>query len=276
MNLTKIVALSSLMALMSGCIVIASPTSSSRADLHTQKELYLDADMLKMLTVETGSGSLTILGEDGLKEIRATADIYTDKKHPESYQLSLTKSGSTAKFFAENSRTSGFWVGNSPHIDVVLHVPASLIMDIDDGSGEIIIENIQNLLTIKDGSGDITVKNIGNDVSIDDNSGGIYISQVNGSLDITDGSGELLIKDIHGNLTLDDSSGAIEVINITGNAKITDGSGELTVNKVSGMVTIDDGSGGINISDAGGLKIIDSGSGALKVNNIKGDFSIDS
>ncbi len=274
MKYTKIIAALGLTTMMSGCIVIAS--SPSRADFHIQKELSLDASTLTAMDIEAGSGSLIVKGEAGLTEVKVTADIYTDKKHTDNYVLSLEQSGETGFLVAKNHSTSGFWTGSSPRIDIVIHIPESLSLDIDDGSGDMEVSNINGKLDIKDGSGNLIVSNIVGNTNIQDGSGSMDISKVNGSLDVIDGSGEININNVEGDLSLDDGSGTIHAKNINGNAKIDDGSGDLTVKHVTGIVTVDDGSGGITVDDAGGLKILDSGSGGLKVNNVKGDFQIDS
>lgn len=274
MKYTKIIAALGLATLMSGCVVIAS--SPSRADFHIQKELSLDARSLNALDIETGSGSLVVIGESGLTEIQVTADIYTSKEHTDNYDLTLNESGKSGVLVAKNHSTSGFWVGSSPRIDVVIRVPEGLSLDIDDGSGHMEISDINAHVDIKDGSGGMVLKNIKGDTNINDGSGEIEVSEVNGNLNIIDGSGEISINEVRGDVKLDDGSGTIYAKNIFGNADIEDGSGDLTVKKITGVVTVDDGSGSITIKDAGGLKILDSGSGGLNVSNVKGDYSIDS
>ncbi|MEW6989522.1 hypothetical protein AADZ91_02435 [Colwelliaceae bacterium 6441] len=274
MKYAKLITALGFTALMSGCVVIAAP--SSRADFHIQKELTLNADGLTAMDIEAGSGSLIIQGQAGLTEIKVTADIYTSKKHTNNYELSLEKSGSTGFLVAKTLSSSGFWTGSSPHVDIVIHVPESMSLAVDDGSGEIEIKDIVGKLDVKDGSGGILIKNIVGDTSIQDGSGGIEISQINGMLNIVDGSGGIEITDVEGDLTIDDGSGTIFAKNINGNAKINDGSGDLTVKQVTGIVTLDDGSGDITVKEAGGLNIENSGSGGLNVSHVKGDFKIDS
>ncbi|GAA6203259.1 MULTISPECIES: hypothetical protein [Thalassotalea] len=270
----KIISAITLTTLMSGCVVIAS--SPSRADFHMQKELSIDASELTALDIETGSGSLSVIGNAELTEIRVTADIYTDKKYTDNYELTLNKSGNSGYFVAKNHSTSGFWVGDSPHIDVVIQLPKSMSLTIDDGSGDIDVQNLNGQLDIKDGSGGLLVKDINGDININDGSGEIDVSQITGNLKIIDGSGEINIHEIKGNLNVDDGSGTIYASNIDGSADFDDGSGDLTVKEITGMVTIDDGSGSITVDNAGGLKILESGSGGLKVKNVKGGFNIDS
>ncbi len=271
---SKIISALALTTLMSGCVVIAG--SPSRADFHQREELTLDAKSLVAFDIEAGAGALIVHGEEGLTNIQITADIYTDKKNPNAYDLSLTQSGKLGYLVAKNSHTSGFWNGNSPHIDLTIRVPAHLKLMVDDGSGDIEISQMNGELNIKDGSGGISVKYINNNINIKDNSGGIDIQFVNGSVDIDDGSGEISVSNIEGELSIEDGSGAIYAKNVTGNVQINDGSGDLTVRNISGVVTLDDGSGNIDVEDTGGLKIIDAGSGGLRVNNVQGDLNIDS
>lgn len=289
----SIIALSTI-ALLSGCIVIATP---SQADVHLQKELTLDAQSLKTLNVDAGAGSLSIVGRDGIDEITVKADIYTSSDNDGSYELLLSDSGKTAYLVAHNSSQSGYsnisW-GNGHRIDLEVIVPNSMMLDVTDGSGEMTINDINANVKVKDGSGTLTIENINGQLTVDDGSGPMNIHNINASLDIKDGSGELVISKVVGDVTIDDGSGSIELVNIkghvdiedgsgsievsdvSGNAKIDDGSGDLTVRKVTGVVTIDDGSGDIDIENAGGLTILETGSGSLRVKNVKGNFEIDS
>lgn len=260
--------------MISGCVVIAG--TPSRADFHQEKELSLSASELTAMDIDAGAGSLTIKGVEGLNQVTVKADIYTTKNNPENYELTLEKSGSTGFLVAKNHKTSGMWNGSSPRIDVVIEVPEALALTINDGSGEINIQNIAAALSINDGSGNIDVDNIGGDLSIHDGSGSIEAHVIDGTLDIIDGSGSIDINRIKGNVSIEDGSGSIHASDINGNATIDDGSGELTIKQVTGIVTLKDGSGGIEVDTVGGLKILESGSGGLKVNNVEGDFQIDS
>ena len=273
MKYTKLFSAIAISTIITGCVVVASP---SHADYHIKKELSLDAGSLTAMDIEAGSGSLIVKGEQGRSEISVTADVYTDSKYKDNYELTLTKSGKSGFLVAKNNSSSGFWRGNSPRIDVVVHVPASLMLDINDGSGDIEISDILGNLDINDGSGGLRVKNIGGNIDINDGSGELEVSQVDGSVTIVDGSGSIEVNNVGGNLSIDDGSGSIYAKNINGSANIEDGSGDLTVKKITGIVTLDDGSGDIEVDDAGGLKILESGSGGLKVNNVKGNFQIDS
>ena len=272
MKLAQILLLISGATFLSGCIVIASP---SHANYHSQQELIIDAQMLNALDVETGAGALVISGSDQVTEITVVADIYAEERNADDYELTLTNSGKSAILVAKIN-SSGFWQGDSPHIDIKVTMPSHLMLNVDDGSGAINISNITSAVKVKDGSGELTIKNIKSDLDINDGSGGLYISQVIGNVTIVDGSGEIEINDVDGNLDIDDGSGDIFVKGVSGSAVFEDGSGDLTVKKVDGVITIDDGSGDIDVEQAGGLKILESGSGGLRVKQVRNSVEIDS
>ena len=250
---TKILSLSLLTLAMSGCVI---NVKAQRADVALQEDLAVAASGLTSFDIDAGAGSLTILGVDSISQIEVSADIKTTED--KDYVLYLKKSGSKARLVAKHGSTSGYWRGDSPQINLTVKMPSNLLLDIEDGSG------------------DIKVSNINNDVKVDDGSGAASFENIAGDLDIEDGSGNLFIKEVKGDLNLDDGSGELTVSDITGNVRVEDGSGELTIVNVSGKVTIDDGSGDINVNKAGALKIIDSGSGGLSISKVKGKVDIDS
>lgn len=249
----KLLSLSLLSLAMSGCVI---NVKAQKADISLQEDLSVSASGLASLDIDAGAGSLTIVGVKGADTIEVDADIKTTEDRD--YVLYLKKSGNSARLVAKHNSTTGYWSGPSPQINLTVKMPSNLMLDIDDGSG------------------DIKVTNINNSIRVDDGSGSASFEQIAGDLNIEDGSGSLFIKDVEGDLDLDDGSGELTVSDITGNVRVEDGSGELTIVNVSGKVTIDDGSGDINVNKAGSLKIIDSGSGGLNISKVKGEVDIDS
>ena len=268
MKLTQILLFIASVSFLSGCIVIAK---TSHAKYHSQQTLKITADKLNALDVEAGAGALIIEGDEAATEISVVADIYTKNGDIDNVELSLIKAGKSANLVAKID-SNGFWHGESPRIDIKVIMPSHLMLNVDDGSGAININNIDAKVAVKDGSGELSIKNVKNDLKINDGSGGIYISGVIGNVKVIDGSGEISLNDLDGNLDIDDGSGSIFVNGVSGDVMIKDGSGELIVRSVNGFVTIDDGSGDIDIEQAGGLKIINSGSGDMRVNKVKGVF----
>lgn len=239
---------------ITGCIINVNAAGMSDLN-HQQRELQLDSQDLQGLIAETGAGSLEIIGVEGLTQIKLVADIYSNKDGNDDSKVILTleKKANKAKLKADFEQ-SGF-NNYSPYIDLKLQVPANLALDIDDGSGEILINKMTADIKLKDGSGKLIIHG-GNHVNIDDGSGDIEISQINGSLTIKDGSGAIKVTDVRGNTVIDDGSGSIEVTN------------------VQSTVTITDGSGDINIFNTKGLTILAAGSGDVTFNKIDGPVSM--
>ena len=239
---------------LTGCIINVNAAGMPDLD-HQQRELTLDSQDLQGLIAETGAGSLEIIGVEGLSQIKLVADIYSNKDGNDDSKVILTleKKANKAKLKADFEQ-SGF-NNYSPYIDLKLQVPANLALDIDDGSGAILISKMTADINVKDGSGELII-NGGNNVSIDDGSGDIEVSKISGNLTIDDGSGAIKVTDVRGNIAIDDGSGNIEVAN------------------VQSAVTITDGSGNINVFNTKGLTILAAGSGDVTFNKIDGPVSM--
>lgn len=235
----------------SGCISI----NAASLDYQETRNLNVSASNASMLKVDAAAGFLKIVGEEGLEEVKVTADILAVD---ENITLSLEQSGDTIELEADANQKSHFnWRGKSPKIDLTVTVPMRMMLDIKDGSGFITVDNINNNVKIKDGSGSMDITN------------------VNGNLDIDDGSGSVEIKNIAGNVLVEDGSGSLEISQVTGTVDVEDGSGGLDIYDVGGLVTIDDGSGSIHVKKLrNGLTIIEEGSGGLKMTDVEGPVSI--
>lgn len=229
-------------------------------ELSFEQEVSIAKKDAKAVTIDVGSGSLKVRGED-IDEIRVMAKVYSKKySNLEDLQESFTENvifdiqhkGSNIVFQAKNKKKLFNFSSSDISIDVELVMPHSMHLDVDDGSGSIDIANINGMLEIDDGSGSLVIHNIGANVTIDDGSGSIEMNNVTGDVRIDDGSGQLKLTDINGSVYIEDGSGEI---NITG---------------VSNNVTLDDGSGSVKIVDlAGDFKLIDDGSGSIYVNDKK-------
>lgn len=257
--------------LLSGCVFHISPSDAS---VKQTQQLSLPSNNLEYLNVLSGPGSLEIKGSATATSISVDATIFTADIEDE-YELTLEQDGKQAKLIAQNKSRIGlsFYSGQSPHIDVVVTVPSNLNLDIDDGSGDIVINNMKNNIDIKDGSGSININGAKNLV-IEDGSGDINLENIYGNLDLTDGSGSIYINHVKGNAEIDDGSGDLVVKYIDGAVKIEDNSGDMLIEHIGSSVTIDDGSGDIRVNYAKGLTITESGSGDVNINNISGPVNV--
>ncbi|HET8817828.1 MAG TPA: hypothetical protein VFM61_10330 [Pseudidiomarina sp.] len=219
--------------MLTGCVVYADVSDDGGlwgdSDLqHETRSLSLDTAGIDELKADTGAGSLEIIGESGRTSIDVVAEVYY--RDADDIRLSLEQSGDDAVLIADFDNHS--FRGESPYINLVVRVPAELEVEVNDGSGSIVMRDISGDIDIEDGSGSIHVENAGN-------------------------------------VEIDDGSGSITVRNLSGNLNVDDGSGSMDIENVIGKVTIDDGSGGIVVRNVGELNIIDAGSGSVRTEGVR-------
>ena len=228
--------------------------------------------------IDTGAGSLTVEGVDGLDSIEVTATIGVDGISNEEkarelvekkLKLSLTERGD--RIVLDSGWDSGMWgPGREAWVKLEVRMPSGLALEIDDGSGSIVVDNVRAAVRIDDGSGSIRVENLDGLLNIDDGSGSIKITDINNDVTIDDGSGSLSIDGVTGNLRIDDGSGSVDMKNIGGTVEIEDGSGSINAKVIGGDFILDDGSGDVVIKELNGeFELIDDGSGSIRVNGNK-------
>jgi hypothetical protein len=207
------------------------------------RELSLDAAGVSALLIDAGAGSLTITGVEGGSAIAVTAVITLDTKNAAKakesidrhLELTLDRRGDEATL------VSGFRSGRGGEANIGLDVsmPSEMLLNVDDGSGSVVITNVRSDIRVDDGSGSIDIINAGS-VDIDDGSGSIRIHMTTGDVYVNDGSGSIEVRSVGGSVTLDDGSGSIDVEDVEEDLIIEDnGSGRLTYIDVRGAVQSD-------------------------------------
>lgn len=222
----------------------ASLVHAAGIEYEEVRNLNLSTEGISTLEIETGAGSLDVIGASGTDEIVVTATIQVAEDDEEKARkviesgivLSLEKSGDAAvlKSYFEG----GFMnFGDSPRVQLEVRVPERLALNIDDGSGSIVVQSVSGNIELEDGSGSILLTNVGGDVEIDDGSGSISVEGVNGDLIIGDGSGSIKVRDVAGSVTVDDGSGSINVSDVEKDLIIEEeGSGSLNFSNIRGRV----------------------------------------
>jgi DUF4097 and DUF4098 domain-containing protein YvlB len=209
------------------------------------KNLSLSADGIEKLEIDCGAGYLYLSGDSSLESIEVEAEIIVkgkserdaEKYIEENVKLELKKRGSRAVLIS-NFDDSRFWDNfRTRVINLKVRIPKNMDLYIDDGSGEMKVEQIIGRVEIDDGSGEIRISGIQGDVSIDDGSGTIEVTDVFGNLYIDDGSGTIEVRDVDQNVRVDDGSGSIYIDGVGGDVIIEDdGSGSLKIKNVKGKV----------------------------------------
>lgn len=262
------------MALVSPVLVYADACKHQK-DI----EFVVDASTVSTLFVDVGAGDIEIIGADNSNEVlvkgRACASA---ERLLDDLDLLQKSQGSEATIYTENKNRPFrifSWGFGYKYIDISLTVPSGLALDVEDGSGAVVISGV-SLLKLDDGSGSVRISNISDDVFVDDGSGPVYISDVRGLVSIDDGSGPIHISDVRGLVSIDDGAGDLLVTG-SDDVRIThDGSGDIEIENIQGNVAIEeDGSGGIDVLNVGGnVSVGDSGSGSVNVNHVAGTTNI--
>ncbi len=200
----------------------------------------LQAAGAKLLVVEARSGNLRIESHSSNSEVRITGTAGASRKSDlKDIKLMTTRNGDELRIVVDIPDHYG-WGDNYRGLDLVILVPKTLALDVDDGSG------------------------------------GIQIHDV-GSIEVHDGSGELHIRGVQGNVRIRDGSGEIQVTNVSGDLIVDeDGSGEIVARDIRGNFHVEsDGSGSIRATDIGGSFIVDrAGSGGIEHDGVKGTVSV--
>jgi hypothetical protein len=226
-----------------GLVVAAcGPLSAQRYDrceIRRDVELDLPVNGIQLLDVTAKSGSLDIEGSSTARAIQVTATICaSDEDRMDGLDVSLERSGSRAvleTIFPDNNRS---WNNGYAHIDVVVTVPTGLDARVVDGSGHANISGV-GALNVDDGSGHLVLRDIGGDVNIEDGSGHVEVFDVTGSVRIDDGSGAITISGVDGSVTLEDGSGSVDIDDVTRDVNVTDkGSGTIDVRDVQGDLSV--------------------------------------
>ncbi len=171
------------------------------------------------------------------------------------------------------------WRAGYATMDVEIMMPASMVAQIRDSSGDIVISDV-TLLSLNDSSGDIRLRNTKGDLKLRDSSGSITVATHKGNLSVQDSADYINIRDVDGNVVIpSDSSGDIDIRGVSGSVTVMrDSSGDIEIEDVKRDVNIgSDGSGSIRVSGvAGSVTIENDGTGSVYAADIEGDFSLGS
>ncbi len=223
--------------------------ASAHADECKDINFNLDSNDIRTLDLDVGSGYLSIIGSDADNapiEVQAQAcagsrseldemDILYERRG-DTWIVETEVGDSNFNIF---SLFNGF---SDTRIDIDVIVPAGLLLNIDDGSGDMDIRDVRGELNIDDGSGDIQIRDITGPVRIDDGSGDIELRNIENRVEIEDGSGDIYIDRVGGDVIIeDDGSGDIDVRDVRGDFIARDtGSGDVDFRDIGGRIDVRD------------------------------------
>lgn len=240
---------------LAACAFLEGNALAAQCDVTGQRGADVDASGAVALAVSAGAGDLEIRGRSDLDRVRVAGEACASSEALlEEVGLEARREGDRVVVETRMPDTEG---RGQAEMDLVLEVPASLSVELSDGSGPIDVRDVA-ALDVDDGSGSIEIVGIAGPVRIEDGSGSIDLAEVRGAVRVHDGSGSIEISAVEGDLVVED------------------GSGGLTIRRVRGSVRIDDGSGGISVVDVtGDLVVEEAGSGSLEIDRVAGQVSIE-
>ena len=225
-------------------LVATLPASALAQDYDAPRTATVNASDATVLKIDARAGMLRVTGRTDITEVRVRGTARASSRGMlDDIKLEATRNGNEVVVQVvipefRDSRWNGY--NEQALLDLVIEAPATLPLDIDDTSGDMIIESVAAKVRIEDNSGNIRVRDTG-DLWISDNSGGIDIRGVKGSVDIDeDSSGEIEIYDVTGSVHVGrDSSGSIDVSRVGGDFVVErDGSGSIDYDDVKGKVDV--------------------------------------
>ena len=217
-------------------------------DYRETRELTIAADGVDELTIRAGAGSMVLEGESGTDEIEVRATVIVAgvddddaRRYIEEYMtLSLQREGERAALLADFRDGGSGWLGPKGAIALEIVLPRGVALDIDDGSGSIVISGTRASIRLEDGSGSVKISEAAS-VDIRDGAGSIRITDATGDVRIRDGAGSITVEGAGGDVQVEDGSGSIQVREVAGDFRVTDdGSGSVRFSDVRGRVDVPD------------------------------------
>ncbi len=242
-------------------VVISAPAvEAQHDDVTAPRSARVNAAGARMARIEARAGTLRIEGRAGIAEIQARGTARASSRALlERIRLTAERRGDVAYVVVEMPENYGDW-DSDEHVslDLVVEVPKTLAIDVEDRSGDLEIRGV-GPLDLVDHSGEATVEDVG------------------GRLRVRDGSGELRIRDVRGDVTLEDGSGGVRLHTIRGSVTVDrDGSGEFEAENVTGSVRIaSKGSGSVDVAHVGGDFVVDrKGTGSIEHRDVRGRVEV--
>jgi DUF4097 and DUF4098 domain-containing protein YvlB len=206
------------------------------------------------LTVETGSGSISVRAGDG-SSVHVTAKIRAN----EDWHVSTGEAQAKVKKLEANppieQNGNTIRIGEIRDEDLKRNVsisyeisaPADTKLHSSTGSGNETLEGLKGPVDTSTGSGGIHLTKIGSEVHATTGSGNITADDVNGSVRASTGSGGIHASGIAGGVTANTGSGTVEISQTApGDVNVETGSGNIELHGVQGKVRAHSGSGSLH------------------------------
>jgi hypothetical protein len=220
-------------------LVIALVQFPDECRYEAERSAQTNASGATLLDLRADAGSLQVIGRPGLTEVRVRARACASSQALlEQLRVTANRSGSVVAVETAEIERDWDWSEEYARLDLVVEVPGGIAARMRDGSGEASVRGVGEL-DIEDGSGELRIEDVAGALNVDDGSGELSIRNVRGNVEILDGSGEIDVFDVTGSVTVRDGSGTIRVDRIGGSLRVLDdGSGQVEANGVGGDLEV--------------------------------------
>jgi hypothetical protein len=233
---------STTVSLASAFAVLLLPVVVLADDCAYQETLSfsLPAAQVQKLDITAGAGTLEVLGDSADGQIHVQALVCASRKSQlegAGVEHALRSSTQFIETRIPENQTT-FWTSNYVRIDLTVHLPAGMPVQIKDGSGSLSVSGT-GALVLRDGSGTAAIDSVAGNLEVRDGSGDLNIANVTGNVDVSDGSGSLSIIKVDGNVDITDGSGSIDVRDVTREVTIHEsGSGSVALQRVNTVTQV--------------------------------------
>ncbi len=159
------------------------------------------------------------------------------------YEVVFRESGNSLtieeKFHDDHAGGSADWT---------VAVPAGTRIDVNSGTGDLLISTTDSEVDGNSGTGDVELSGASGEFELNSGTGSVLIKSSKGEFDLNSGTGKVKIRDSQGNFKANSGTGGVEVqnITITDEAEFNSGTGDAEIVSPSGKnydLSINSGTG---------------------------------
>src|SRR5690349_14734784 len=155
------------------------PAAAFAQNYDEARNATVNASGATLVRVDARAGLLRITGRGDIGEVRVRGTARASSKRLlDDIKLEAVRNGNEVVVRAimpdDDNRCCG-WNDYEELLDLVIEVPATVPLDVNDTSGDMTIEGVWAKTRIEDSSGNIRVRDTRGDLWISDSSGGIDI-----------------------------------------------------------------------------------------------------
>ncbi len=174
-----------------------------------------------------------------IKHVRAT-DLDEAEEIADHIEIKAGKSGDNihieVRFLKMTRASDSFWkklFGTGPDsfgsVDFQISVPYYCELDVDNTTGNIYINNLDNNIRIASASGEIEINGVEGDIDIAGTGANVLLRSVQGSSDIRTTTGNVEAQDYFGDIEVKSTSGDITLYQESGSHELATHSGDIRV-----------------------------------------------